>query len=572
MNKTWKNCKKPSPVDVESLSNSININPVLATVLIQRGVCNFEEAKQFFNPDLDRLYDPFLMKDMDLAVGRLVQALSHHEKILIYGDYDVDGTTSVALVYGFLRKFHTDLLFYINDRELEGYGISKEGIDFAYEQGISLIISLDCGIKAGDLIKLASEKGMDFIVCDHHTTGVTLPEAVAVLDPKREDCSYPYKELSGCGIGFKLLQGLCMQGLGDVDELYSMLDLVSVSIASDIVPITDENRILCFHGLKVLNRNPQPGLKALMGTSEKGEIDISGIVFGIAPRINAAGRIDHANAAVSLMLSTSMEEAEKKAVKVNEKNTLRRDYDKSITEEALAMIREEQSDHFSTVLYSKNWHKGVVGIVASRCIEHYFRPTVVLTSSNGTATGSARSIPGFDLYEAIEQCSELLVKFGGHKYAAGLTLETKNIDAFREKFEKIVEENITEEMKVPVISINSEVQFDVITKNFVNIVARMGPFGPGNMAPVFEARNVYVHNSLQLLKEQHLKFIAGQKGNTAIFDAIGFGLSDYYEDMVTHSSFSMVFTVEHNEYKGRKRIQLRIRDIKFDREHGIESE
>jgi single-stranded-DNA-specific exonuclease len=439
MNKRWIIKQKPSEEQIEKLIADIHVSEPVAAMLLQRKVHSFEEAKNYFRPSLGLLHDPFLMKDMDKAVNRLVDAIYNHEKIVVYGDYDVDGTTSVTLFYGFLRTFYSNLLFYIPDRYKEGYGISQIGIDWAYEQGAALMVSLDCGIKSKELIKYAKDKGIDFIVCDHHRPDDNLPEAYAVLDPKRNDCEYPYKELSGCGVGFKLLQGFCIQNSIPFEKLYPFMDLLAVSIAADIVPITGENRIMAHCGLHLLNTKPRPGLQALIDVAgfEK-KLTISNVVFGLGPRINAAGRIAHAHAAVHLLLAHSKEEAEQYASEINVNNRDRQGFDTNITKEALNMIEMNAllKDSKTTVLYKNDWHKGVIGIVASRCIEKYHRPTIILTESHSKAAGSARSVPGFDVYDAIEECKDLLEQFGGHMYAAGLTLKIENIEAFQKSLKK----------------------------------------------------------------------------------------------------------------------------------------
>ncbi len=566
MERRWIYKEIPAQDSIKKLSTEININSHLSAVLLQRGVNDFSSAKDFFRPSLDHLHDPFLMKDMHHAVDRLKAAIDSQEKILVYGDYDVDGTTAVALVYSYLHQFYPHCEIYIPDRSKEGYGVSQAGVEWAEENGYTLIIALDCGIKASDMVVLADHKGIDFIICDHHLPDEKIPNAVAVLDPKRKDCEYPYKELSGCGLGFKLVQAFARQHRNE-EEVYEFLDLVAVSIASDIVPITGENRILTHFGLKKLNENPVPGLKALKEISQlKNELDVSGIVFTIGPRINAAGRVAHASAAVELLISKSEEEALTLAEKVNLKNDLRRQFDLDTTEEALAMIdsNENLRQAKSTVLFKNTWHKGVIGIVAARCIEKYYRPTVILTESNDKITGSARSINGFDLYEAILSCGDLLEKFGGHKYAAGLTMEKGNLGAFQQRFEEVVTARITSDMLTPSIEIDSPISFDAITPKFVNVLKQMAPFGPENQKPVFETRNVYVMNSLSNFKDRHLKFLAAQEGNENVFQAVAFDLAEYYERLAAGDSFRMTFTVEENQYNGNTTVQLRVKDIKFD--------
>ncbi len=566
MQKRWIYKPLPASNEVEALSNTINVNAHLSTVLWQRGIRDFDAAKDFFRPSLDQLHDPFLLKDMRQAVDRLKAAIDQNEKILIYGDYDVDGTTAVSLVYSYLKTFYPLCDFYIPDRYAEGYGVSEAGIQWAAENNISLIIALDLGIKASDMVTLASTKGIDFIICDHHLPGGEIPNAVAVLDPKREDCEYPFPELSGCGLGFKLIQAYARAHRHE-EEIYDYLDLVVVSIASDIVPINGENRVLAHFGLQKLNQQPQPGLKALKEIAAiKNDLDISGIVFTLGPRINAAGRVAHARGAVELLISSTEEEATALAERINVKNDLRREFDMSITEEAIAMIEGDEvlRKAKSTVLFKETWHKGVIGIVAARCVEKFYRPTVILTESNDKITGSARSVKDFDLYKAISGCSDLLEKYGGHKYAAGLTLDRSNLPAFQERFEKIVSDNLTEEMLSPVVEIDVLIQFDTMTEKFNNILKQMAPFGPENHKPVFEARNVFVMNSLSSFKDKHLRFVAGQAGNETVFNTVGFDMIEYYDRIATGAYFHMAFTLDENSYNGMTSLQLRIRDIKFD--------
>jgi single-stranded-DNA-specific exonuclease len=566
MKKRWVYAPIPSPEKVQALSAELNINSYLTRILLQRDIETFDQAKAFFRPSLDTLHDPFLLTDMDKAVARLHQALGKQEKILIYGDYDVDGTTSVALVYSYLKSFYPNCDLYIPDRYKEGYGVSEAGIIWAEQNGFTLIIALDLGIKAKDMVVLANHKGIDFIICDHHLPDDEIPQAVAVLDPKRKDCPYPFKELSGCGLGFKLIQAYA-KTYREEKVVFNYLDLVAVSIASDIVPVSGENRILAYHGLKRLNENPSPGLKALKDIAGiKNQMDISAVVFTLGPRINAAGRVAHGRAAVELLIASSEEEAITLAGKINLKNDLRREFDISITEEALSMIENDEllKNARSTVLFKESWHKGVIGIVASRCIEKYYRPTVILTQSNGLITGSARSVSGFDLYQAIEACSDVLEKFGGHKFAAGLTLLPENLSAFRQKFEAVVASTITADQQVPVVDIDSVIQFDAMTWKFIKVLKQMAPFGPDNQKPMFEARNVFVRNSLTLFKDRHLRFLAGQQGNDAVFQAIGFDLIEYYDRVAAGDSFRMAFTLEENFFNGETSLQLRIKDIKFD--------
>ncbi len=565
MQKRWLFDDGFDTTEVEVLQEQLNVSESIAQLLNQRGIHTFDEARDFFRPSLDQLHDPFLMKDMDKAVNRLSEAIANEEKILIYGDYDVDGTTSVATFYGFLEKFYTNLAFYIPDRYKEGYGVSEAGIQYANDNGFSLIVTLDCGIKAIDRVQDANHLGIDVIICDHHMPGDTLPPAIAVLDPKRKDCKYPYKELSGCGVGFKLLQGFSIQNGIELNELYDFLDLLSVSIASDIVPITGENRVMAFFGLKKLNKSPRPGLQALVDLCKnRNALTISSVVFGIGPRINAAGRMKHAAAAVELLLSKTKEEAEELAASVNDQNDKRRDFDSSITEEAIQMIiNEDAHDAKSTVLYKNDWHKGVIGIVASRCIEKFYRPTVILTESNDMVTGSARSVDGFDVYDAICECSDLLEQYGGHMYAAGVTMPVDNVEAFREKFEEVVASKITEEQLIPSVHVDIKISLSDINQRFYNIVNQMAPFGPQNMQPVFVTEGIQA-NHVKVLKDQHLKFIAKQEGTDVAYDAIGFGLGEYADLVNSGLRFQMAYTVEENEFRGHKSLQLFIKDIKFD--------
>jgi len=566
MEKKWIYKPLPSKEQIENFGKALNLNPYLTSILLQRDIIDLKSAKDYFRPSLNQLHDPFLMMDMGRAVERLQQALQQKEKILIYGDYDVDGTTAVSLVYNYLHKFHDACEIYIPDRNKEGYGISQAGVEWAEENNYTLIIALDCGIKATDMVLLANHKGIDFIICDHHLPDEKIPNAVAVLDPKRKDCTYPYQELSGCGLGFKLIQAFARRYRKE-EEVFEFLDLVAVSIASDIVPITGENRVLTYFGLKKLNENPMPGLKALKEISQlRGELDISGIVFTLGPRINAAGRVAHGSAAVDLLTADSEEEAMKRAQAVNVNNDLRREFDMSITEEAFAMIESDLTLRTakSTVLFKNTWHKGVIGIVAARCIEKYYRPTVILTESNNKITGSARSVSGFNLYEAMESCSDLLEKFGGHKYAAGLTMNAGNLTAFQQRFEEVVSKSITEDMLTPVIEVDVPILFDKITPKFLSVLKQMAPFGPENQKPVFEASRVYVMSSLTSFKEKHIRFLAGQEGNENVFQAVGFDLAEYYDRLAKGGTCSMVFTIEENVFNGNTTTQLRIKDMKFD--------
>ena len=565
MEKNWIVKPFPPREKIETLSKAINASFIISTLLLQRGKETHDDAKFFFRPSLEDLHDPFLMKNMDKAVERLTSAIQNNEKIIIYGDYDVDGTTSVALVYSFLKKIYHNVFFYIPDRHTEGYGVSEQGIDWASKEGATLIISLDCGIKSTTHVEKAKSFGIDFIICDHHLPGEEIPKAYAVLDAKQSDCNYPFKELSGCGVGYKLLQGFCIKNNIDTEILNNYLDLVAVSIAADMVPIIGENRILTFHGLKKLNSNPSPGFKALkIIAGLDNEMNIGKIVFGIAPRINAAGRVEHAHDAVNLLISENETEAGSFADIVNQRNKKRQEFDKSITREALAMIEESEKlkSAKTTVLYNENWHKGVIGIVASRMIEKYHRPTVILTQSNNKATGSARSIPGFDLYNAISSCSEFLDQFGGHTFAAGLTMPIENINAFSEKFEKVVSAELTEEMLMPRIEIDSHIHFNQINAKMFNVIKQMSPFGPLNMDPVFITEEVYLAAPARILKGSHLKISVHQRGKE-VFDAIGFGMAHFFHVININKPFKLCYQIDENNYNGKISLQLVIKDIKI---------
>ena len=563
--KRWITKALPSQEKAKLLAQALNINPYNAVMLAQRGIDTFEEARSFFRPSLDELHDPFLMKGMELAVARIMKAISADERILIYGDYDVDGTTSVSVFYGFLQHYYTNIEYYIPDRYKEGYGVSKAGIEYARDTKASLIVSLDCGIRSVDMVALATSFGIDFIICDHHNPGDILPKAVAILDPKQHNCLYPYKELSGCGVGFKLLQALCARAGYSSELLFEQIDLLAISICSDIVPITGENRIFTYYGIQKLNESPRPGIQAIVDVSGlKKAIDVNTIVFTIGPRINAAGRIDHAFAAVELLLASNKTDAANFAENVNDHNLVRREFDETITGEAIEMIRSNAlaETACSTVLYKEDWHKGVIGIVASRCIEQYHRPTIILTQSNGKVAGSARSVPDYDLYEAIDKCSDLLIQFGGHKYAAGLTMEEKNIDAFRVKFEEVVSATIKKEQLIPMISIDVELPLNQIDTKFFNIVRQMGPFGPQNMQPIFVSRNVFDDGTSRILKDKHLKLNIRQQ-DSVTYPAIGWQMHAFYDRIKNKEPFDICYSLEENEFNGKKTIQLLIRDIQF---------
>ena len=489
----WNLKPKPDPEKVESLCNSLDVDPVIATLLIQRGIETFDQAKEFFRPQLSDLHDPMLMKDMDRAVARIEQAISEEENILIYGDYDVDGTTSVALLSSYLRSYYPNVSTYIPDRYEEGYGVSFMGIDFAADNDFSLIIALDCGIKAIDKVEYASGKGIDFIICDHHRPGEVLPAAVAVLDPKRLDCNYPYKELCGCGVGFKLVQALASNRGLSIEDLLLYLDLVVTAIGADIVPITGENRVLAYYGLKVINSNPRPGFKAIIKQLKKKSLNITDVVFIIAPRINAAGRMKHGNHAVSLLIETDLAKAGEFAGEIEEFNNERRDTDKLITEEALKQITENKEEkRLTTVVYNENWHKGVIGIVASRLTETYYRPTLVFTKSGEKLAASARSVRGFDVYNALEGCADHIEQFGGHMYAAGLTLTEDNYPAFKERFERVVSDTIDPLLLTPELRIDARIDLAEINPRFYRILKQFAPFGPGNQNPVFMLSLIHI--------------------------------------------------------------------------------
>ena len=562
MKKQWNLKPKADPKLIAQLQESLGVAKIVAQLLVQRGITDFKEAKSFFRPTYDQLHDPFLMKDMTLAVNRLKKALEQKENILIYGDYDVDGTTAVALMYSFLKSIHPNVAYYIPDRYSEGYGISYQGIDYAAQNNFSLIIALDCGIKAVDKVAYAQEKEIDFIICDHHRPGANVPKALAVLDPKQNDCKYPYKELSGCGVGFKLIQAYCQKNNIAFEKITHYLDLLVVSIAADIVPITEENRVLAYYGLKQLSTEPRKGLKALMEVSDKEKnLTISDVVFGLAPRINAAGRIEHGAKAVALLVQEDIEQARSMAQKVNEHNLKRRELDQSITQEALKMVIPNAK---STVVYQENWHKGVVGIVASRLIETHYRPTIVLTENNGMLAGSARSVKGFDIYNAIGSCSEYIEQFGGHKYAAGLTLKKENLAGFTAKFEEVVSATIQEEMLNPQISIDAELTISEINPKLFRILKQMAPFGPGNMSPIFMTQQVIDRGyGRKIGQEQtHLKLNVGDKEPTQYLDCIGFGMADKFELIKEGQQFDIAYAIEENVWNGNVNLQLRLKDIR----------
>ena len=551
----------------ERLARELNIDKVLADLMVQRGITTFEEAKKFFRPRIEDLHDPFLMKDMDKAVKRLEQALQNNENILVYGDYDVDGTTAVALVYLFLHSFYQNITYYIPDRYAEGYGISFQGVDFALDNDFSLIIALDCGIKANDKIDYANERNIDFIICDHHLPGDQLPDAVAVLDPKRNDCTYPFKELSGCGIGFKLVQAYAQKNNIPFENLMCYLDLTAISIAADIVPMVDENRVLAYYGIKQLNKNPRPGVKAILKMNKfKRELNITDVVFVLGPRINAAGRIASGKNAVEMLISDTMDAAETTGKIINQNNLERRDLDVLITRQALEMIDEDVKliNRKTTVLFHPEWHKGVIGIVASRLTEKYYRPTIMLAAANGKVTGSARSVKDFDVYKAIEACSDLLEQFGGHKYAAGLTLKLENMDAFAQRFEKVVSDTIEEHMLIPRIEIDARINLSDINPKFCRILKQFSPFGPENMTPVFLSEGVIDKGYAKLVGTNHLKLDITDPDNPNIsYAAIAFNQGEHLEYISKKIPFNVCYTIEENEWNSNVSLQLNVKDIKF---------
>ena len=565
MKKRW-NIIPGAPSRAIQLHQELKIHKVLCDILIQRGIDDFDKAKTFFRPRLDDLHDPWLMKDMNKAVARVMNAIDSGEKVLVFGDYDVDGTTSVACMFRFLSQIalRDTVDYYIPHRYREGYGVSKAGIDFAAANNFTLIISLDCGIKSVDLISYAKSIGIDFIICDHHTPDSELPEAIAILNPKQVGCNYPYKELCGCGVGFKLITALAKTiGLPDETTL-EYLDLVATAIAADIVPITGENRVLAYYGLKKANENPNFGIMALKELSgfEK-ELFITNLVFLIAPRVNAAGRMDEAKKAVQLFIAHDVKEAMSYAEMLHTDNTERKEADKTITEQALAMIVGDTSmvSMKSTVVYQSHWHKGVVGIVASRLIDHYYKPTIVLTRSGEFAAGSARSVAGFNVYDALEQCKDLLMGYGGHFYAAGMTLAIDNIEAFRTRFEEVVASTIAPEMLIPEIIVDAEIQFKDLTRQFYSIICQMEPFGPDNMRLIFLARNVMDTGYSRIVKDTHIRFSLNQHGYN--FDGIGFGMADKFSLLQLRHPLDIVFTLEENDWNNEKKLQLKIIDFRL---------
>ena len=559
----WNLSPKQNLETVTHLAQALGIDPLLSSLLVQRGITTFDQAKRFFRPSLEELHDPFLMQDMDLAVKRIQQAIEAQENILVYGDYDVDGTTSVALLSSYLKTYYPNIATYIPDRYDEGYGVSYKGIDFAQDNDITLIIALDCGIKAIEKVAYASKKGIDFIICDHHRPGAKLPEAVAVLDPKRDDCSYPYKELCGCGVGFKLIQALGSERGQTIEDLLLYLDLVATAIGADIVPVTGENRVLAYYGLQVINSNPRVGYQAILKQVNKSTLTITDVVFIIAPRINAAGRMKHGNHAVRLLVELDLEKAAQWASEIELFNADRKDADKQITKEALAQITQaNEQENNTTVVYKEHWHKGVIGIVASRLIETYYRPTLVFTKSGDMLAASARSVKGFDVYNALEGCAQYIEQFGGHKYAAGLTLLEKDYPDFKAQFEKVVSKTIDPKLLNPEINIDAQLDLVAITPKFHRILKQFAPFGPGNRQPVFMTQNLKDtgYGKCVGADKTHLRLTVKQVNSKAIV-GIGFGLGDKKDTACSDTSFKAVYCIDENLWQGKVSLQLRIKDI-----------
>jgi single-stranded-DNA-specific exonuclease len=560
----WNLKSKPEKEKVQALQNALQVDEIIATLLAQRGIETYEQAKTFFRPTLQDLHNPYLMKDMDKAVSRIEKAIANNENILVFGDYDVDGTTAVSLVSSYLRSFYPNVATYIPDRYNEGYGISYLGIDYAEDNAISLIIALDCGIKSIDHVNYAKAKNIDFIICDHHRPGDILPDAIAVLDPKREDCSYPYDELCGCGVGFKLIQALAENSNQTMEDLLPYLDLVATAIAADIVPITGENRVLAKFGLEVINSNPRPGIKALVQSVKKKVLTITDVVFIVAPRINAAGRVKHGNEAVALLTEYNLEQAEQFASEIEQHNSDRKELDKQITKEALLQIEEnKEQNRFSTVVYQENWHKGVIGIVASRLVEKYYRPTIVFTKSGDKLAASARSVKDFDVYNALEACAEHLEQFGGHMYAAGMTLKEENYENFKAAFENEVKKTIPPDLLIPEISVDLEMNFSDFDEKFMRILKQFEPFGPENMTPVFLSKNIIDSGYAKTLGNdaEHLKAFVKQN-NSPNFNAIGFGLGTKIDVVKNRNPFEAVYVLEENEWNGTVSLQLQLRDVR----------
>jgi single-stranded-DNA-specific exonuclease len=568
MEKRWVIKERGDSIVVKQLAGALGVSESLANLMVQRNITSPGEARAFFSPDLSYLHDPFMMKDMNIAVDRLSTAIKKNERILVYGDYDVDGTTAVALVYSFLKEQYSNVDYYIPDRYKEGYGVSFQGIDYAFSTNCKLLITLDCGIKAVEKIKYARSKGIDVIVCDHHYPGSEIPAAIAVLDPKQPGCSYPYKELSGCGVGFKLIHAYSRIQSIPFSSIANYLDLVAVSIASDIVPITGENRVLAYFGLKQLNESPRMGLKEIIREAEVSRaLTVEDVVFKLGPRINAAGRMEAGSKAVELLISKDFKEAEGISKEISNFNTERRSIDRSITTEAMRMISEDQStvNARTTVLYNPSWKKGVIGIVASRLIETYYRPTVILTESNGFATGSARSVQGYDLYQAIEACSDLLESFGGHMYAAGLTLKKENIKPFIERFEQFVNRTITEDQLLPRVFIDTELSFDEINEDFFKVMSQFQPFGPENMSPIFMSKSVFDTGSGRMVGSsgEHLKLdLCQDSSSVKSIPAIAFNQANHFEYIKGGNPFDICYSIEMNDFRGNRNLQINIRDIR----------
>lgn len=564
MENRWSAKQIPNQEVVARLSKEINVSIHIANILVQRGIDTFEKAKQYFRPSLSDLHDPFLLKDMDVAYTRIKDAVTKQEKMMVYGDYDVDGTTAVSIVYSYFKTLNQNIEYYIPDRYKEGYGISKIGIDYAAENNIHLIIVLDCGIRSNELIDYANSKGVDFIICDHHLPGEKLPNAAAILNPKRFDCTYPYKELSGAGIGFKLIQGYSKKEGFSEEKILEYIDLVAVSIASDLVEMRGENRVLAFFGLKKLNENPSIGLQSLLeSAAAKSKYSIQDIIFGIGPKINAAGRVADAKSAVKVLIEQDFSTARQLSRILNDRNDERKELDTDITKDAVNIVENTPGllDRKSIVLRGEDWHKGVVGIVASRMVEQFYKPTIIFSLNDGMYTGSARSVKNFDIHEAIQCCSEYVDQFGGHKYAAGLSVKLENFEVFAEAFEKYVAANITQSSLTPEVEYDLEIELSDINENMMKLVSQMAPFGPGNTMPIFKTDNVKAQNTARVLKDKHLKLqLSGNTRHT--FDAIGFGLAEHYHTVSNGNIFNACYSIEENNYNGRISVQLRLRDIK----------
>lgn len=559
----WRAKPLPNQEQVLQLSESIRVNPYISTILVQRGIDTYEKAEKFFRPKLEDLHNPFEMKDMDVAIKRIQTAVTNQEGILVYGDYDVDGTTAVSIVYSYFKSFNQNIEYYIPDRYKEGYGISRAGLEYAAEKGFTLVITLDCGIRSNELVDYGNSLGLEMIICDHHLPGDTLPKAAAILNPKRRDCTYPYKELSGAGIGFKLIQAYNEKQGMPTEMVYDYLDMVAVSIASDLVDIRGENRVLSFYGLKKLNENPSIGLQTLLDDCPKKEqYTISDIIFGIGPRINAAGRIADAKAAVKVLIEKDYNTAKKYAKVLSERNHERKELDSDITRDAVDMVQNSPRlmSKYSMVLQGEGWSKGVIGIVASRMVEQFYKPTIVFSLNDGMLTGSARSIKTFDIHEAIGACGELVEQFGGHKYAAGLSIKVENFNAFADKFEAIVRESVTADDLVPVVEYDMEMETSMITPGMMKILKQLSPFGPGNSIPVFRSNNLKANQTAKILKDRHLKMQV-QTPNGPM-DSIGFGLAEHWPSVTDAQIFHACYCIEENTYNGRTNLQLRLQDIK----------